>query len=55
MNGILEIEEIIKKEKTTTNVVISEQIHRTDKAEFSQKVDKVNEMQAKACKQRNLM
>lgn len=34
VNGILEIEEIIKKESPTTNVVISELIHRTDKAEF---------------------
>jgi hypothetical protein len=54
VNGILEIEEIIKKESPTTNVVISELIHRTDKAEFSQKVDKVNEMLAKACQRRNL-
>ncbi len=54
VNGILEIEEIIKKESPTTNVVISELIHRTDKAEFSQKVDEVNEMLAKACQRRNL-
>jgi prefoldin subunit 5 len=54
VNGILENEEIIKKESPTTNVVISELIHRTDKAEFSQKVDKANEMLAKACQRRNL-
>ena len=54
VNGILEIEEIIKKESPTTNVVMSELIHRTDKAEFSQKVDKVNEILVKACQRRNL-
>ena len=54
VNGILEIEEVIKKESPTTNVVISELIHRTDKAEFSQKVDTVNEILVKACQRRNL-
>ena len=53
VDGIMEIEKIIKKETPKTSVVVSELLHRNDQIEYSQKVKKVNINIAKACKQYN--
>ena len=51
VDGIMKIQDIIKKESPETVVAVSELIHRNDKVEYSQKVKKVNTLLAKACRQ----
>ena len=51
VDGIMKIQDIIKKESPEAVVAVSELIHRNDKAEYSQKVKKVNILLAKACRQ----
>ena len=49
VDGIVHIKEIIKNESPSTRVAISELIIRTDKAENSQKIQKVNQLLLKVC------
>ena len=42
VDGIMKIQDIIKKESPKTVVAVSELVRRNDKVEYSQKVKKVN-------------
>ena len=54
VNGVLEINKIIKKESPKSTVAVSGLIHRADKPEFAKKVEQVNNLLAKACQQHDL-
>ena len=48
-----QLESIIQKESSKTNVIVSELLNRNEIIEYSQKVKKVNITIAKVCKQYN--
>ena len=54
VNGVLEINKIIKKESPKSTVAVSGLIHRADKPEFAKKVEEVNNLLVKACQQHDL-
>ena len=54
VNGVLEIDKIIKKESPKSTVAVSGLIHRADKPEFTKKVEQVNKLLVKACQQHDM-
>lgn len=54
VEGIAEICDIIQTESPSTEIVISEIILRTDKAEYKQKIGETNSLLSNFCKSRNL-
>ena len=54
VDGIAEICDIIQTDSPTTEIVISEVILRTDRAEYKQKIGETNTLLASFCESRNL-
>ena len=54
VNGVREINKIIKKKSPKSSVAVSGLIQRADKPEFTKKLEQVNNLSVKACQQHDL-